>query len=270
MESVFFEPAGPDTYLATAATAGPWYAGAQHGGPPSALAAWVLERHEPYSEQRLARVTIDILRPIPVGKLNLRTRTIRPGRRIALLETVMEADGQEVLVARGWRIMCHGEVSGLVGGPDRLVEQVPDGPVVVPPRIFRPGQGGYLDAVEWRFLASGLDQPGIRAGGAGPVREAWARPKIPLLPETEPTAMSRTLLVADSGSGVSAVLPLDEYLYVNVDLTVVLPRDPVGEWIKLVSSTTIGPDGSGLAATRLTDQTGQFGSGWQTLLVAPR
>ena len=59
----FFEPAGPGSFVATAATAGPWSADAQHGGPPSALAARELERHEPDENMRLARVAVDILPP---------------------------------------------------------------------------------------------------------------------------------------------------------------------------------------------------------------
>ena len=58
--------------------------------------------------------------------------------------------------------------------------------------------------------------------------------------------MCRTLLVADSGSGVSAVLDPRKYLFVNVDLTVVLTRDPAGDWVHLDSvwsrpSATRGP-----------------------------
>src|SRR5205814_6867130 len=104
VEAAFFEPAGNGTFVATPATAGPWAPDAQHGGPPSALAAWVIEQHEPSATQRLARVAIDILRPVPLGKLTTRVRTVRAGRRIALLESTLEASGQEVLHARGWRI----------------------------------------------------------------------------------------------------------------------------------------------------------------------
>lgn len=82
--------------------------------------------------------------------------------------------------------------------------------------------------------------------------------------------MLRALLVADSGSGVGAALPASDFIFINVDLTVVLPRDPAGEWLLLESSTTIGPEGTGLAMTRLSDPLGSCGRGWQTLLVAPR
>jgi hypothetical protein len=265
VESAFFEPSGPDTYVATPATVGPWSPDAQHGGPPSALAARAIEAHEPDGRQRLARVSVDILRPVPVGKLTLSARTARAGRRITLVEVLMEADGQDVLVARGWRIER----------PSGEVPEVPDGeaaPAAIPspdasseilPAIFRRNRDGYLASIEWRFMAPG-------SGGGGQARAVWTRPLLPLLPGEDPTPMSRALLVADSGSGVSAVLSASDFLFINVDLTVALPRDPAGEWLLLEASTTIGKDGTGLALTRLSDQLGRCGMGMQTLLVAPR
>jgi hypothetical protein len=261
VESSFYEIAGSDSYVATGATAGPWSADAQHGGPPSALAVTAMERHEPDGRQRLARVTVDILRPIPVGKVSLRTRMIRPGRRVALVETVMEADGVEVMHARGWRIeRPAGEVPAVPasGGGPAPVPPASSGP---PPAIFERNQRGYLAAIEWRFMAAA-------DGALG--RAAWTRPRIALLPDEEPSPMSRALLVADSGSGLGAVLPPSKYLFINVDITVVLPRDPAGAWLLLESSTTIGSDGAGLATTQMSDPVGRVGCGWQTLLVAPR
>lgn len=82
--------------------------------------------------------------------------------------------------------------------------------------------------------------------------------------------MCRTLLLGDSGSGVGAALDSSRYLFINVDLTVVLHRDPVGEWLLLDALTTMGGTGTGLAETLLWDQSGVCGTGIQTLLVAPR
>jgi hypothetical protein len=289
VDSAFYEPTGQDTYVATAATVGPWSHDAQHGGPPSALAARALERREPGERQRLARVAVDILRPIPVGKLSVRTRMVRPGRRISLAEAVMEADGQEVLHARGWRIeRPAGEVPEIVDGASAgPLPVVGDGEA---PSIFTREPEGYLASIEWRFLQQGhhdgtaegrQDKPEIRQRTVTPeahdthgryaqARAAWTRPRIPLLPDEEPSAMSRALLVADSGSGVGAALSATEFIFINVDLTVILPRDPVGEWLLLEASTVVGSDGSGLTMTRLSDQTRPCGRAWQTLLVAPR
>lgn len=276
VERAFYEPAGQDTYVASAATVGPWSRDAQHGGPPSALAARAIELHEPDGRQRLARVAVDILRPVPVGKLSVRTRTVRPGRRVTLVEAVMESDGHEVLHARGWRIERPvGEVPEVTdgGGLPDPVPSVGDG---LPPLIFRREQHGYLASIDWRFMPeefadlSAPDATGGPPGSAAPVRAAWTRPRIPLLPDEQPSSMSRALLVADSGSGIGAALPSSAFIFINVDLTVVLPRDPAGEWLLLESSTTVGSDGTGLARTRLSDPLGSCGQGWQTLLVAPR
>jgi hypothetical protein len=277
VESAFYEPDGQGTYVSTSATVGPWSRDSQHGGPPSALAARAMELHEPDERQRLARVAVDILRPVPVGKILVRTRIVRPGRRIALLETVLEADGQEVLHARGWRIeRPAGNVPEITDGaePAPLPAET-DGQ---PPLIFQHNQHGYLASIEWRFLpgefADMSANPDLAATGVFPasasVRGAWTRPRIPLLPDEQPSAMSRALLVADSGSGVGAALPSTAFIFINVDLSVVLPRDPVGEWLLLEASTTVGADGTGLATTRLADARGTFGNAWQTLLVAPR
>jgi Thioesterase-like superfamily len=207
---------------------------------------------------RLARVAIDILRPVPVGPLTVRTRTLRPGKRVALLEAVMESDGQEVLVARGWRIARLDD--GPIVARDGSAPELPPGEQE--PRFPGGNMAGYLTQIEWRFDGGNFDEP-------GPCK-AWGRPRIPLLPGEELTPMSRTLLLADSGSGVSMTLDPTAFIFINVDLTVILQRDPVGEWLLLDALTTTGGTGTGLADTLLSDTSGVVGTGIQTLLVAPR
>ncbi len=66
-----------------------------------------------------------------------------------------------------------------------------------------------------------------------------------------------------------AIDPRD-FIFINVDLTVILQRDPAGEWLLLDSRTTMGGNGAGLTETQLSDTSGGVGIGIQTLLVAPR
>ncbi|MCW2638633.1 MAG: hypothetical protein JWP76_939 [Dactylosporangium sp.] len=265
----FYEPRGGDTFAATPATAGPWDAASQHAGPPSALFARAFERHEPVEGQRLARVAVDILRPVPVAPLTLRVRTVRPGRRITLVEGVAEADGQEVLHARGWRIaqsqqpapvaVDGGAVDGGAVGDAEVPDLPADGRVGVWPGAH---SAGYMEAMEWRFVTGAFMRPGPA--------QVWMRPRLPLVAGEETSPVCRTMMVADSGNGVSAHLDPTRWLFVNVDLTVVLHRQPRGEWILLDATTTIGPDGAALAASRLSDCDGAIGQGMQTLVVSPR
>jgi hypothetical protein len=254
----FFELTAPDSFRATGATVGPWSPDSQHGGPPAALAARELERHEADRNMRLARVGVDILRPVPVGLLTARTQTLRPGKRVALLQTVLESAGQEVLVARGWRIAKDASLP--VIGKNGSLPPIPA--AAKAPRFPGTDAGGYLAEIEWRFETGNFDEP-------GPC-QVWARPRIPLLSGEELSPMSRALLLADSGNGISMALDPRAYLFINVDLTVVLQRDPVGEWLLLDAVTTMGGTGTGLAETRLSDTLGEVGIGIQSLLVSPR
>jgi hypothetical protein len=256
VQASFFEPIEPGRFLATAATAGPWNALAQHGGPPSALAVRDMELHEPDERLRLARVSVDILGPVPVGEVTVRTRTVRPGRRVALLETIVASGGRDVLIARGWRIGRSDDVPEIAreGRPPAVPENAP--------APFFPGghTDGYLAAIDWRFVSGNFGEPGPA--------QAWGRPRIPLVPGEELSPVSRTMLLADSGSGVGSALDPRKYQFMNVDLTVLLRRDPVGEWLLLDAMTTMGGQGTGIAETALSDQDGIIGTALQTLLVA--
>jgi len=195
---------------------------------------------------------------MPLGKISVSTRMVRPGRRVALLEAVLEADGREVLHARGWRIAIPaGQIPATASGTP------PPIPAEQPPPAFSVAYTeGYVSAVEWRLVTGGFDE-------YGPGR-AWTRSRIPLVAGEETSPMCRALVVADSGSGIGIALDPLKFLSINVDLTLTLPRDPVGEWLLLESVTTIGERGTGLAETTLSDSEGACGRAMQTLLVEPR
>src|SRR3954454_14006884 len=102
LPEAFYRELGPGRFAGSSATAGPWSAGSQHGGPPSALLGWALERHEPREGLRIARVTVELLRPVPVAELRVDVRTVRSARRAELLEGEIRSGGQTVMLARAW------------------------------------------------------------------------------------------------------------------------------------------------------------------------
>ena len=54
-----------------------------------------------------ARMTVDILGAIPVDELELRSRMLRPGRSVELVEAALSAGGREVARAQAWRVLTR-------------------------------------------------------------------------------------------------------------------------------------------------------------------
>jgi hypothetical protein len=116
--------------------------------------------------------------------------------------------------------------------------------------------------MEWRALHGGFLEPGPA--------QFWMRQLVPLVAGEEPSPLQRTLVIADVGNGISAVLDPRSYLFINVDLTVHLERMPEGEWVCVDAVTRPQGNGIGSAETELSDGRGRIGRGVQTLLFAER
>jgi hypothetical protein len=203
---------------------------------------------------------VDILRPVPVGELLVSARVVRAGRRVTLVEAVASAGGEAVVRASGWRIERAEEPT-----PPEIAlpyELPPIGEEMSPGDLAGFRTEGYLSAIEWRAGRGSLRL-------LGPA-DAWARQRVPLVAGEETSGWGRAVVVADSGSGVSSTLDASKWVFINVDLTVVLGRDPVGEWILLGSRTSIDPSGTGIADSVLGDRSGVFGRAVQTLFVSKR
>jgi hypothetical protein len=246
-------------FHATFSTTGPWFADAQHAGPPSALLIRSLERCDARPGTELARITVEVIGPVPAGEVRVHAQVERPGRAVELLAAELVAGGRPVLRARAWR-MATGDTSTVAHGS---ADPLP-GPETVPARTERPPGWlpGFIDSMEWRWLRGWLAEP-----GPGTV---WARPRVPLVAGEEPSPLQRLALVADSGNGAAAPLDLLQWLFVNTELTLHLHRAPQGEWIAVQAQTVVGPAGIGTVSGLLFDSRGQVGRCAQALLVRPR
>jgi hypothetical protein len=257
MSDAFFEPLGGDRYRATAHTTGPWDPAAQHGGPPTALLGGAMQALVP---QPLSRLTFEILRPVPVADLTVTTSVERSGRAVTLLTgTLADADGPCIL-ARAW---------GIRSEPGAAPAVPTDAPTMAPRTVARPVPFFEIEAaVGWHTAMELLFVEGTGFAVPGP-GSVWARPRLPLVAGRDLTPLERVLLTADAGNGISAAADARRWLFVNVELTVHLHRHPQGEWVGMAASSVYEPDGVGLAASVLHDQTGPIGRGAQLLYVAP-
>jgi len=253
------DDAAGERFHATFSTTGPWFADAQHVGPPTALLVRALEHCDPQPGTQLGRITVEVLGPVPAGDITVRAAVERPGRAVELLAAEMTAGARAVLRARAWRL-----ASG-----DTAAVATDAGPALSPPgdatlRADRPPGWlpGFVDALEWRWITGWLGEP-----GPGTV---WARPRVPLVAGEPISPLQSLMLVADSGNGAAAPLDIRHWLFVNTDLTVHLHRAPRGPWVAVEAETTLGPDGIGAVAGLLHDEHGPVGRSAQCLLVRPR
>ena len=242
---------------------GPWSKEAQHGGAPAALLARTIERFDGGDAMLVVRVTVELVRPVPIEPLRLVTRLARPGKKVQLVESalVVAATGVEVARATGLRLR-RGDVPIPEGAAPSGRPPLPA--TGVPSRPPWAGQiqyeGFHSGAIEMLFVTGTFEAPGPAT--------AWIRLRVPLVAGEPTSPLARVAAAADFGNGISWVLSRrDGYRFINPDLTIYLHRHPVGEWIALESTTLPEPQGVGIAESRLYDERGPIGRSVQSLLV---
>jgi acyl-Coa thioesterase superfamily protein/acyl-CoA thioesterase superfamily protein len=256
----FFVRTDENRFRATVFTRGPWDPKAQHAGPPAALLGYAIEhRPDARPDTRVTRIAFDILRPIPIGNLTVTTAARRSGRSTEFVDAELALDdGSVVMTARALLIRAEPGASPAAFHGTALPP--PDG---LPDETAAfPFDEGYHTGIVNRYAIGSFSEPGPA--------QVWFRMRHPLVLGEPIDALSRVLIAADSGNGVSQVFSPRDYLFVNPELTVHLHRYPDGEWICLDASSTITDDGIGLADTGLYDTGGQIGRGTQSLFVAKR
>lgn len=254
---------GSGAYRASTLTRGPWHIEHQHAGPPIALVCRAIERAAvAHGLTHIARLTANLLRPIPISVLQVEVTTDYAGRNAGHFSARLLAGEKEVarFTALAQRENEVPLPHGLPGHPLALAPPAPE----VLPEAFFPFAGkhvGYADLVETRVAHGHLFQ--------GPCT-IWFRLRHPLLEGEEPSGYQRVAVAADSGNGISAILDMKHYSFVNSDLTVNLLRRPRGEWVCIDARTLLGPNGCGLAESTLYDSHGLIGRATQSLSVTLR
>jgi len=248
-----------DRFVPTPLTRGPWDPRAMHGGAPSALFTHVCEQHDPGPAAFVARVTVELFRPVPLVPLTMRVRTIRPGRKVQWLEAaLLDADEREM--ARATVLRLRSDDVDTSGAVNVVADPVPPRATGrAPEAVFGPGDIGYWNASDVEIVAGNWMEPGPGT--------AWFRLRCAVVAGESVSPAARATAVADFGSGVGNPLRYTHATGINADVTVALHRHPIGEWVCLESGAWANPHGVGLAETRLHDNHGPIGRAVQMLLI---
>src|SRR5262245_6689608 len=242
-----------DGYVGTTLARGPWDDGSAHGGPVAALIGREGERFDPDPALVTVRYTIELLRPVPLAHLRLECTMLRPGKRVRLVGVSVSHDGTEVVRATALRIeRTPGDVptTGDTGLPFAGPESAPTAPSPID------GRAGITTGVELRTVQASWRGAGPAASRCPGPAPYWFRVTAPLVDDEPITPLTRALIAADFGNGISSELSIERHLFINPDLTVHLHRLPEGEWVANDARTWMSPGGAAVADAVLADASG--------------
>jgi Acyl-CoA thioesterase N-terminal domain/Acyl-CoA thioesterase C-terminal domain len=250
-----FVPEDDRVVVATALTQGPWDPSSQYGGTPAALLTWAVERVPALVPMRIARITVDMHRRVPLGRLEIGTEVVREGKRLqVVVATIRDLDGVEVARATALKFR-FGQ------GPDAPTDpRLP--PIATPPwgtaRQHQPrqsGLNGFMDATE------------MRDAGSFGAATTWYRATKPVIAGEEPSATVRLAWASDFTANSGNYLDLTRWSAINADLTISLARAPQGEWTGVATRAWYARDVIGHARADLFDRHGFVGTCTASLLV---
>lgn len=254
----YFERLDGTRFRATSAVQGAWNTDEQHIAPALGLLVHVIEQdHAARRSDRLAlgRISFEILGTLPIDAVDLHVRVVRPGRTIELVEATLSHGGRSAVVARAWLIqVVNTEAlagSALPGIPPADELERWDAADVWPGEFVRTAE--------------------VRRRQVEPGRAMfWIRPTLPLLEGEAISPTARALSVVDVANGITARVPPAVAVFPNLDLTVHLFRQPLGEWVGFDTTVSFGATGLGLTSSVLHDTEGPVGTAAQSLTVRPR
>ncbi|MDO7842221.1 thioesterase family protein [Sphingomonas immobilis] len=243
-----------DGFMPTRLAASPWEFGKQNGVGLGGLATAAVETIPAPAAMTTARLTIDILAAAPMEHTTARTRVLREGKRIQMVEAELVVGDRAVARATALRV--------------RQTETPPFAePNAYPPPESVP-EVDFMDArafggtIETRKVSGALREPGPGV--------LWVRFGHDHIADEPLTPLLRAAMLGDFGGGLGSVLDSGAWTYANLDITLHLTREPVGEWLLVDAATASAGTGVGRSDMILADTRGPFARAHQTLFVAPR
>lgn len=236
---------------------GAWNEHEQHMAVSTGLICHELEKFSPRPDLQIGRISLDILGLIHFGEITVTTQTIRAGRTIELVESIMSANGKTCIVARVWRMQTSdtSAVAGLEDKPIIDVANLPDW------QGMKYWGGGYINSVHFKADIDNNRQ------GKGIV---WLNNDLDMV-AGEPTSDFVHLMgMVDTANGIAPRIYQPngiEWAFPNLDLQIHLHRLPTGRWLGLETVQQIGENGIGLTSSILHDQHGAFGRSEQILTI---
>ena len=253
----YYRPTGTNTYRSTVHAQGAWNEHEQHMAPATGILAHELEKFQPRPDMRMARISLDIHGIIHGGEFEVRTRMVRPGKTIELIEAELVSRGRTCIVARAWRLKTL-DTTAVAASEDQPVVHPEE---LVPSADMSQWPGGYIRGLEFRGATGHRPGKGV----------VWMRNGFEMVEGSATPDLVRLMGMVDTANGVAPrVAPgPGSWMFPNVDLQIHMHRAPEGQWLGIEAQQTYGIDGIGLTSAVLHDVRGPFGRSEQILTVRP-
>lgn len=253
-EHALYLPDG-DRFVGTELTRGSWHENGQAGGAVLTLLGHVLEDVPALAPMSLSRLTVDLVRPVPVGEpLRVTPTVVREGKKIQVVDLVVTSADTEHVRARALRIRDE-DLTGVEGAPPSTTGEDPSR-VLPPPEDLlavdrSPGVPGFLRlGAELRRTVEPVDG----------VHGVWLRLRAPVVAGEPVRATSRAALPLDMVNLIGVRFDARTVTAINADVSGHLVRLPRGEWIALTGNTHFDPEvGHGVSMAVMSDGDGVFG-----------
>jgi acyl-CoA thioesterase len=246
---------------------GPWAPDKLHGGPVLGLIARALQRALPDPDDHalsLARLSVDMFRPVQAAPLELAVETVRVGSRLALLRATVSGEGGAY--AQGTGLFLRSDSGSPTAEPDASASDTPQSPEGLPTESLMRGMApssnrprGFHTMVETRWVPR---KPGAPLA-------IWFRLPIPLIAGEPESPLLSAVALSDFANAVAAIAAAERgagRAFINADATLYLVRPPRGEWFCLQDAGHDASGAIGIAQSRLYDAQGPLGRVMQARL----
>ena len=200
------------------------------------------------SDLRAARYTVDLFRAARMQPCRIRTVVVREGRRLCLVDAILEQDDEPVARASGLFLAPSEPAPGEVWEPDTVFDPPPLelAPVSDEPRVplFSSERLGWSTSFAEH-------QNGDR-------KMTW-QTGMPVIPEERPSPFVAAASVADAASMVTN-WGSNGVEQINTDITLTLARPPAGLEIGLAAVDRVSSEGIAVGTAVVFDRQGRLGA----------
>lgn len=252
--------------VGTRCTKGSWHDDGQSGGAVLALLGHVLEDVPTLTPMSLSRLTVDLVRPVPVGQpLSVSASVVREGKKIQVVDLVVTTAVAEHVRARALRLRDL-DITALDDMPVSTSSLAPasafPGPEACDPVDRHPGVADFLRlGAELRRAPAPVDGQ----------HTAWVRLRVPVVAGEAVRATSLAALPMDCVNLLGVGLSLGAATAINADVSAHVTRPPVGAWVALTGNTWFANGvGHGMSQAVMSDAAGVFGVTSTSQLLQPR